>query len=233
MTKLRNLLRCYAIGMSIKIISSAFHLSRNTVRKYVRRYQESGLTLDQLMTMSEEKLQEMFLDNQNRSRKPSPRMDELEALIPDYVKRLSRKGVTVKSLHEEYLREHPDGYKYSTFKRAVRRQKYHVRVVGHVDHLAGDQMYIDYAGDKLEIVDAETGEVRFVEVFVAILPCSHYTYCEAVWSQKGGTPRLSISGRVPGGPHRGLRECPPLLRRCADGHRAGPLDLWSLCLQRI
>ena len=55
---------------------------------------------------------------------------------------------------EEYLREHPDGYKYSTFKRAVRRQKYHVRVVGHVDHLAGDQMYIDYAGDKLEIVDA-------------------------------------------------------------------------------
>ena len=160
--------------MSIKSISSAFHLSRNTVRKYVRRYQESGLTLDQLMTMSEEKLQELFLDNQNRSRKPSPRMDELEALIPDYVKRFSRKGVTVKSLHDEYLREHPDGYKYSNFKRAV----------GHVDHLAGDQMYIDYAGDKLEIVDAETGEVRFVEVFVAILPCSHYTYCEAVWSQK-------------------------------------------------
>ena len=45
-------------------------------------------------------------------------------------------------------------------------------------------MYIDYAGDKLEVVDAETGEVRCVEVFVAILPCSHYTYCEAVWSQK-------------------------------------------------
>ena len=174
MTKLRNLLRCYAIGMSIKSIYSAFHLSRNTVRKYVRRYQESGLTLDLLMTMSEEKLQKMFLDNQNRSRKPSARMDELEALIPDYVKRLSRKGVTVKSLH----------YKYSTFKRAVRRQKYHVRVVGHVEHLAGGQMYIDYAGDKLDIVDAETGEVPSVEVFVAILPCSHYTYCEAVWSQK-------------------------------------------------
>ena len=40
MTKLRNLLRCYAIGMSIKSISSAFHVSRNTVRKYVRRYQK-------------------------------------------------------------------------------------------------------------------------------------------------------------------------------------------------
>ena len=172
------------MGMAIKSISSAFHVSRNTVRKYVRRYQESGLTPEQLMTMSEEKLQEMFLDDRNRSRKPTPRKEALEALVPDYVKRLSRKGVTVKSLHEEYLREHPDGYLYSNFKRAIRQYKYQVRAVGHVEHPAGDQMYVDFAGDKLEIVDAETGEARSVEVFVAILPCSHYTYCEAVWSQK-------------------------------------------------
>ena len=172
------------MGMGIKSIASAFDVSRNTVRKYVRRYQESGLRLEQLMTMHEDKLQEMFLDDCNRSRKPSPRRVELDTLIPDYVKRLSRKGLTVKSLHEEYLREHPDGYKYSNFKRAVRQYRYQTRAVGHVEHAAGDQMYVDYAGDKLEIVDAETGEVRSVEVFVAILPCSHYTYCEAVWSQK-------------------------------------------------
>jgi len=172
------------MGMGIKSISSAFHVSRNTVRKYVRRYQESGLSPDELLSMREDKLQDLFLDSCNRSRKPSSRMEELEALIPDYVKRLSHKGVTVKSLHEEYLKGHPDGYLYSTFKRAMRREKYQTRAVGHVEHLAGDQMYIDYAGDRLEIVDAETGEVRSVEVFVAILPCSHYTYCEAVWSQK-------------------------------------------------
>ena len=147
MTKLKNLLHCYAMGMGIKSISSAFHVSRNTVRKYVRRYQESGLTLEQLLSMSEAKVQDMFLDECNRNRKASPRMEELEALIPDYVKRLSHKGVTVKSLHEEYLREHPDGYQYSNFKRAVRRYEYQSRAVGHVEHMAGDQMYIDYAGD--------------------------------------------------------------------------------------
>lgn len=172
------------MGMGIKSISSAFHLSRNTVRKYVRRYQESGLSPDQMLSMSEEKLQAMFADGSSRNRKPSPRMDELEALLPDYVKRLGQKGVTVKSLHEEYLSEHPDGYLYSTFKQAVRRYRYQSKAIGHVEHLAGDQMYIDYAGDKLEIVDAERSEVRSVEVFVAILPCSHYTYCEAVWSQR-------------------------------------------------
>lgn len=29
-------------------------------------------------------------------------------------------------------------------------------VVGHVEHYAGDQMYIDYAGDKLELIDSES-----------------------------------------------------------------------------
>ena len=184
MTKLKNFLRCYAMGMGIKSIANTFQISRNTVRKYVRRYQESGLSLEQLQSMSEDKLQDMFLDNRNRCRQPSSRMEELEALVPDYVKRLSQKGVTVKSLHEEYLSERPGGYRYSNFKRAIRRYKYQLKAVGHVEHLAGDQMYIDYAGDKLEIVDAETGEVQGVEVFVAVLPCSHYTYCEAVRSQK-------------------------------------------------
>ncbi len=64
-------------------------------------------------------------------------------------------------------------------------------------------MYIDFAGDKLEVVDSESGECRSVEVFVAILPCSHYTYCEAVWSQsrqdliKASENALHFYGGVP------------------------------------
>ena len=159
------------MGMGIKSISSAFHLSRNTVRKYVRKYQESGLTMEQMLSMSEDKLQDLFLDSKNRSRVPSPRRTELDALVPDYVKRLSKKGVSVKSLHDEYQKEHPDGYQYTQFKLAIRAYKCQIRAVGHVEHLAGDQMYIDYAGDKLEVVDETTGEVRSVEVFVSIHPC--------------------------------------------------------------
>ena len=56
-------------------------------------------------------------------------------------------------------------------------------VVGHIEHYADDQIYIDFASDKLEVIDNENGECRSVEMFVSILPCSHYTYCEAVWSQ--------------------------------------------------
>ena len=184
MKNLKNILRCYAMGLGLKSISTAFKVSRNTVRKYVRRYQESGLSMERLLAMPEGQLVDMFVDGISRSRTPSPRQEELNALLPDYVKRLSRKGTTVKDLHAEYISKYPDGYSYSHFKRCVRQYRHTIKVVGHVEHLAGDQMYIDFAGDKLEVVDELTGEVLGTDTFVAVLPCSHLTYCEAVWSQK-------------------------------------------------
>ena len=113
------------MGMGIKSISSAFHLSRNTVRKY----QESGLRLEQMLSMPEDKQQDLFLDGKNRSRVPSSRRLELDALIPDYVKRLGKKGVSVKTLHEEYQKERPDGYQYTQFKLAIRAYKCQTRAV--------------------------------------------------------------------------------------------------------
>ncbi len=44
MVKLKNVLRCYVMRMGIKGISSAFGLSRNTVRKYVHAYQEKNIS---------------------------------------------------------------------------------------------------------------------------------------------------------------------------------------------
>lgn len=184
MIQIKNILRCYAMGMGIKGISNVFNLSRNTVRRYVHKYLDSGLTLDRLLSMLEEHLQEMFAGNLPRNVKPSANREELDALLPDYARRLSRKGTTVKSLYAEYASQHPSGYKSTQFFTLLRRYTLQTKAVGHVEHPAGDQMYIDFAGDKLEVADSCTGEVREVEVFVAILPCSQYTYCEAVWSQK-------------------------------------------------
>ena len=45
-------------------------------------------------------------------------------------------------------------------------------------------MFVDYAGDRLSIVDHKTGEVQRVEFFVAILGASQLTYAEASPSQK-------------------------------------------------
>ena len=42
----------------------------------------------------------------------------------------------------------------------------------HIDHKAGDKVYVDYAGEKLYFVNPQTGEVISVEVFLAILGAS-------------------------------------------------------------
>ena len=182
--RIKNILRCYAAGMGIKETASTFHTSRNTVRKYVRLFLSSGKSIDQLLSLSEEQLHEMFGGTESRRREPSSKRIELEALLPEYVSRLTRKGMSVRKLFNEYHSENPDGLQLSSFKRAVRQYKFHIKVVGHVEHYAADQMYVDFAGDRLEVVDEMTGETKKAEVFVAILPFSHYTYCEAVWSQR-------------------------------------------------
>jgi transposase len=50
-------------------------------------------------------------------------------------------------------------------------------------HVAGERMFLDYAGTKLELVDGTTGEVSACELFVAVLGASNYTYAEATYTQ--------------------------------------------------
>lgn len=53
-----------------------------------------------------------------------------------------------------------------------------------LDHQAGVEMFIDFTGKHLHIVDKQTGELIPVEVYVSILPNSKYTYVESTSSQK-------------------------------------------------
>lgn len=122
-TKLRNILHCYAMGMGIKGISATFELSRNTVRKYVRLFQERGIPIEQLLQVPAKRLEEMFGGSGERERTPSVGQLELEALLPEYAARLTRKGVTVKSLYEEYRKEHPGGFRHASFGAYIQRYR--------------------------------------------------------------------------------------------------------------
>ncbi|MCD8318857.1 MAG: IS21 family transposase [Paraprevotella sp.] len=120
----------------------------------------------------------------SRTKEPSERRVGLDALLPEYAAHLRQKGVTVRKLFEEYSHGYSDSYRHANFGILLRRYMLQTRAVGHVDHYAGDQMYIDFAGDRLEVTDGFTGNPRQAEVFVAILHCSHYIYCEAVCAQR-------------------------------------------------
>lgn len=182
--KITQILRLYSHGVGIKLISRSLELSRNTVRRYVRMYQEMGKSMDELLKLDEEHLRDLFSYGEDKLREPSPREQALQELIPSYALRLGRKkGVTKKMLHEDYIQRCPDGLSYSRFCRLLTQYMHHEKVIAHVEHIPGDQMYIDFAGDKLSIVDSRTGEIVPCEVAVIVLPASNMTYVEAVASQ--------------------------------------------------
>ena len=54
-----------------------------------------------------------------------------------------------------------------------------------IEHTAGDKAFVDYSGNKLHLVDPQTGECIPVELFVGVLGASNYTYAEASMTQRG------------------------------------------------
>jgi len=111
------------------------------------------------------------------SRRPLPDLARLHA-------ELRRPGVTLQLLWVEYLRDHPDGYRYTQFcehyRRFARKLSPSMRQV----HRAGEKGFLDFAGQKPWIVDRRTGEAVPGELFVAALGASSYTYAEAMPSQE-------------------------------------------------
>lgn len=183
MQKIRQVLRFYAQGKGTKTISNLLNMSRNTVKKYLQLSQQLDESFDSLLELSDSALCSLF-DAGTKPPAPNPRYEELEALLPEYCKRLKKKGVTRQTLHKEYLATHPNGYGRSRFQTFIQCYLERSLPVMHLEHKAGDKVYIDFAGDKLSLIDRESGEIIPVEVFVSLLPCSQLTYVEAVYSQK-------------------------------------------------
>jgi transposase len=101
-----------------------------------------------------------------------------------YVHReLRKRSVTLMLLWEEYRAVHPDGYGYSQFCERYRQWKGRLSPTMRQTHAAGERMFVDYAGQTIEIVDGLTGEVHQVQLFVAVLGASSYTYAEATLTQ--------------------------------------------------
>lgn len=182
MSKLRQVIKLYCQGQSKLQISNVTGLSRNTIRKYVYVLVSLRTTWEQVSLLSDKELDELFC------KEPDPPIDDrIEALhdfFKEHDKRLRQRGMTMMHLHRDYLAVHPDGFRMTAFYRHYGLWKRRVHPSMHMVHKAGDKLFIDFTGEKLQVVDAESGEVKLMEVFVAILGASQLTYVEAVESQR-------------------------------------------------
>lgn len=183
MNKIKQIIRLYTQAKGSKFISRHSGVARNTVRKYILKFKESHLTCQDINEMTDEQINSLF-GKPPLSKEPSKRYEQLREFFPYMDKSLKSKGFTREKLWKEYLEKHPDGYRYTQFCICFSKWQKRVNPVMHMVHKAGDKMYIDFAGEKLQIVDPHSGEIQDVEVFVAILGSSQLTYVEAVMSQK-------------------------------------------------
>lgn len=187
MSKIKQVIRLHKDGKANRAIGRELGLYKGTVNKYVKLAEDDPLSLDELLALEDPVLEKRFCGgNPAYSDK---RFDELQERLPYIAEELSNKSkthVTLYLLWEEYKRDHPDGYEYTQFcfhcNQYTDAQK--PSFVMKQDRPGGEYLHIDYAGDTLEYIDMETGEVVKCQVFIAVLPASDYPYIIAVRSQK-------------------------------------------------
>ncbi|MDO9464985.1 MAG: IS21 family transposase, partial [bacterium] len=182
MKKLREIIRfTCTTNMSERKIARALNISRPVVGQYIRDFSASGLTYEQIKDMADSQFLALFEKQKNRK---CSKYEELSRQFPYVAIELKKTGVTLMTLWNEYQKGHPDGYSYSQFCYHFQVWRNASKITMHIEHKAGDKMFVDYAGDKLTIEDRKTGREQPVEVFVAILGSSQLTYAEGSLSQK-------------------------------------------------
>jgi transposase len=92
-------------------------------------------------------------------------------------------GVTLELLHVEYRDNNPDGYGYTQFCHHYRIWLRKHKLTMRQEHRAGDKLFVDYSGKRPCLVDQATGELVPVELFVAAMGASCYTYAEVTATQ--------------------------------------------------
>ena len=222
MRRINEILRLkYEGALSHRAIALACGVGVGTVSEYVSRAKRVGLTWPLPAELDEGALEARLFPPAEAGR---------ERAAPDLRgihQELKRPGVTLHLLWEEYREVHTEGYGYSQFCELYRRFARKLKPTMRQQHRAGEKTYIDFSGKRPHLADRRTGEEIPVELFVAVLGASSFTYAEAVESQKlddwvgvhtrmaeyfGGSTQLWVPDQLKSGVNQACRYEPGLNR---------------------
>jgi len=203
MRKIRDILRSHFDGrLSPRQTALALKVSRGAVLRCLKRFRTSNLPYPPPDGLSDTELEARLYPSSKvaaHSRKPHLTKEECAVIHRE----LSKTGVTLQLLWEEYRSQSPQGLGYSWFCEQYARYKKGLGVSFRNTYKGGEMSFLDYSGKKRGIVDRETGEVRQVELFVWCWGASNFTYWEFSESQKtldflgSQTRALAYFGCVP------------------------------------
>lgn len=209
MKKVREVLRLHLMmQLSARKIKGATGVARTTVQDYIKRCDETDITIDTLDTMNDETLQEKLFGEQKKSTvRPTKVMPDYDYVHTE-LRQAKKTKVTLMFLWEAYKTQYGDNaYEYTQYRVYYRRFKQRLSPSMRQTHIAGDKVFVDYSGVTVPIHNAKTGEIENAQVFVAVLGASGYTFVHVTHSQRqeefilshvlayesfGGTPRIVV-----------------------------------------
>jgi len=180
MRKLRDILRLkYEAGLGHRAIARACSIGVSTVSVHLQRAIAAGVRWPLPADLDDAALEaRLFASPGVIPAGPRP--------LPDWRAvhlELKRPSVTLRLLWLEHRDAHPTGYGYSQFCDRYRRWARTLKPSMRQVHLAGEKLFVDFAGQKPALVDGTTGEVIGVELFVGVLGASGLIYAEATRTQ--------------------------------------------------
>jgi transposase len=180
MRRIRDVLRLkLGQGLSERSIAASLGLSKGSVGSYTQRARHAGLTWPLPEGLDDDSLELLLFP-------APPTAPGAEGLVPDWAeidRELRRPGVTRMLLWEEYRAARPEGFAYTWFCTHYEAWKGRVRPTMRQTHVGGEKVFVDFAGDTIDVIDPVTGEARAIKLFVAAMGASNYTYAEAVASE--------------------------------------------------
>jgi transposase len=228
MRHLRELLRLCHAGLPQRMTAQSLGLAQGTVSKYLSRARAVGLSWPLPPELDDDERLEAFLFPRPYDRptdeRPAPDWAEVH-------RELCRPDVTLTLLWEEYKAREPEGFSYSWFCNLYKAWTGRLKPTLRQVHIAGEKLFVDYAGRTLEVIDTQTGEVHPAQIFVAVLGASNYTYAEATFTQSlpdwigshvraftylGGTARQTVSDNLKAGVTKACFYEPMVNRTYAD-----------------
>lgn len=181
MRKVRELLQLkYQRNYSARQAAKTVGIGKTAATEYLAGFKSSGLNYSCVAGMSDS---ELFKAIAKKKQTENQRYTDLCNQFIYFEKELKRTGVTLQLLWEEYKSSRTDFYGHSQFCHHFHHWRKEKKVSMHMEHKAGDKMFVDFTGKKLTVTNPKTGEITEHEVFVSVLGSSQLSYIEATPSQ--------------------------------------------------
>ncbi len=190
---LKQIVRLHLEGLSNREIGKTLGIGRNAVNNYVQLFKSCDMEMESLLELEPSAIKELF---SNKTTINNERYEELMHYFEKVNASKNHPGFTFLYHYLEYKTTVKNPYSYTQFMEHYKRRHTKVKGSMKLEHKAGYEIMIDYAGKHLHLTDKETGEIIPVEIFIAILPYSQYTYVEASQSQKREDLLFSISNAL-------------------------------------